>query len=68
MTGEETLKQLTDIEQCRRRKRVYSRLLKNLDFNNLTDEEKSCIELSIKRSLGTEQMNIALLKHMGDEQ
>ena len=70
MTGEETLKKLTDVEQCRRRNRVYSRLLKNkdLDFNNLTAEEKSYIELAIKRSLGIEQMNIALLEKYGEDE
>lgn len=69
MTGEETLKQLTDIEKCRRRNRVYSRLLKNkdLDFNNLTAEEKSYIEFAIRRSWGIEQMNIALLKKYGED-
>lgn len=69
MTGEETLKQLTDIEQCLRRSRVYSRLLKNkdLDFNNLTAEEKSCIEFAIRRSWGIEQMNIACLRKHGED-
>ena len=62
------------VQECRNRERIFKRLLgkfqptSTFDSNDLTLDELACIELSVKRSIAIEQLNIAELKKKdGDE-
>lgn len=53
------------IEECLKRKDIYTRLLKEWDENKSfyaeTEEERECVTLALRRSFAIEELNIAEL-------